>query len=217
MGRTSELIKELNKGTYAVKPLSASSGQSRTAQLSQELRTGQYQVKNPDGTAARPAVPASSAAASKTETAAPKTKAKRESAGAEVNQAPVQRWENQLRQAQVDLDTDAIIRLNRQLKEERARQGKQTAGDRVSDALSSIFSGSAGGYVNAAGTVADGIKTPGATLGPEARQRSAARLQESLRTGRTTDGKPLSQAQRKSIQEAISRLSGGAEPSGFAA
>lgn len=125
--------------------------------------------------------------------------------------------QNQLRQAQVDLDTDAMMRINKQLKEERARQGKQTVGDRVSDTLSSIFSGSAGGYVNAAGTVAEGVKTPGSTLGPEARQKAVTRLQASLDAGRTTDGKPLSQAQRKSIQEAIRRLSGGAEPSGFAA
>ena len=125
--------------------------------------------------------------------------------------------QNQLRQAQADLDTDAVMRINKQLKEERARKGKQTVRDRVSDTLSSIFSGSAGGYVNAAGIVAEGVKTPGSTLGPEARQKAVARLQASLDAGRTTDGKPLSQTQRKSIQESISRLSGGAEPSGFAA
>lgn len=113
--------------------------------------------------------------------------------------------QNQLRQAQADLDTDAIMRLNRQLKEERARQGKQTVGDRVSDTLSAVFGGSGGSFANLAGFASNLAQDPAAD------RRQISRLQESLKTGRTTDGKPITDAQRKTIQEAVSRLDASAK------
>lgn len=177
---------------------------------------------------------ASSAAVPKTETAAPKTKAKRESAGAAANTAAASSPEksgtavsaaaanrveglpsarpsstalrNQLRQAQADLDTDAIMRLNRQLKEERARRGQQTFGDRASDVLSAAFGGSGAGLANLAGM--------GSSYAQDRayNQRQAARLQAFLETGRSSDGKPLSDGQRETIRAAIDRLNKGENP-----
>ena len=134
----------------------------------------------------------------------PSAKSKRETSTAAANKAPVQRWENQVRQAQADLDTDVIIRLNRKLKEERARQGKQTLGDRISDTASAVFGGSGGSLVNLAGFASNLVRDP------EADRRSAARAQRALQTGRTSDGRPLNDAQRKTLEESISRLSAGA-------
>lgn len=127
-------------------------------------------------------------------------KAKRDTSTATAVKAPVQRWENQLRQAQVDQDTDVILRLNKKLKEERARRGKQTLGDRVSDAASAVFGGSGGSLANLAGFASNLAQDPAAD------RRQIARLQQSLKTGRTTDGRPINDAQRKTIQDAISRL-----------
>lgn len=134
----------------------------------------------------------------------PSAKSKRETSTAGANKAPVQRWENQVRQAQADLDTDVIIRLNRKLKEERARQGKQTLGDRISDTASAVFGGSGGSLVNLAGFASNLVRDP------EADRRSAARAQRALQTGRTSDGRPINDAQRKTLEESISRLSAGA-------
>lgn len=127
-------------------------------------------------------------------------KAKRDASTATAIKAPVQRWENQLRQAQVDQDTDVILRLNKKLKEDRARRGKQTLGDRVSDAASAVFGGSGGSLTNLAGFASNLARDPAAD------RRQVARLQQSLKTGRTTDGRPINDAQRKTIQDAISRL-----------
>lgn len=109
--------------------------------------------------------------------------------------------ENQKRQAQVDQDTDAILRLNKQLKEERARRGRQTLGDRVSDVASAVFGGSGGSFANLAGFTSNLFQDP------EADRRSIARAQEALRTGRTSDGRPINDAQRKTLEESIARLS----------
>ena len=132
-------------------------------------------------------------------------KAKRDTATAAANRAPVQRWENQVRQAQVDLDTDVILRLNKKLKEERARQGKQTLGDRASDVASAVFGGSGSSFANLAGFASNLVQDP------EHNRRQIARLRDSLSTGRTTDGRPISDAQRRTIQESISKLEASAE------
>lgn len=133
------------------------------------------------------------------------TKAKRDTSTATVNRAPVQRWENQVRQAQADLDTDVILRLNRKLKEERARQGKQTLGDRVSDVASAVFGGSGSSLTNLAGFASNLVQDP------EADRRNIAQAQKALQTGRTSDGRPINDAQRKTLEDSISRLSAHAE------
>ena len=62
------------------------------------------------------------------------------------------RLEAQRRQAAVDLDMDALNRVNGDMKRLRAAGGEQTLGDRASDTLSTIFSGSGASYVNTLGT-----------------------------------------------------------------
>lgn len=148
-----------------------------------------------------------SAASAPAAAAAQKTKAKGTASGMNrVEGLPSARpsvvsLENQKRQAQVDQDTDAILRLNKQLKEERARRGRQTLGDRVSDVASAVFGGSGGSLANLAGFTSNLFQDP------EADRRSIARAQEALRTGRTSDGRPINDAQRKTLEESIARLS----------
>ena len=117
-------------------------------------------------------------------------------------ESELSRLENLRRKAAMDLDTDTLNSITKRMKEIRRQSGKQTVGDRGSDILSSMMSGSAGAYTNAAGVVADNYQDP------DYNRRQIERLQETLRTGRTTDGKPINEAQRKTIQESIQRMQG---------
>lgn len=197
MGRVSELSAKMKSGELTVQPLSAASGQGRAERMRQQLLQEGKQSRQ----TVRPVAEKPSASAS----APSLTKGKRETSAAALNRAPVQRWENQVRQAQVDLDTDVILRLNQKLKEERARQGKQTLGDRVSDVASAVFGGSGSSFANLAGFASNLVQDP------EHNRRQIARLRDSLSTSRTTDGRPISDAQRRTIQESISRLEASAE------
>lgn len=196
MGRVSELSTKMRSGEVTVQPLSAASGQGRTERMRQQLlREGKQsrQTVRPVAETTR-AAPAPSL-----------TKAKREAPTATLNRAPVQRWENQVRQAQVDMNMEAILRLNRKLKEERARQGKQTLGDRASDVASAVFGGSGSSFTNLAGFASNLVQNP------EADRRNIAQARKALQTGRTSDGRPINDAQRKTLEESISRLSASAE------
>ena len=104
------------------------------------------------------------------------------------------------RQAQVDLDVDTMNKLDAQMKAIRAQAGKQTFGDRANDTLTAIMTGSAGQYANAVGFVNNAFKDP------DHNRRQIARLQESLKTGVLSDGKPVTPAMRKTIQESIDRM-----------
>ena len=196
MGRVSELSTKMRSGEVTVQPLSAVSGQGRAERMRQQLlREGKQsrQTVRPVAETTR-AAPAPSL-----------TKAKREAPTATLNRAPVQRWENQVRQAQVDMNMEAILRLNRKLKEERARQGKQTLGDRASDVASAVFGGSGSSFTNLAGFASNLVQNP------EADRRNIAQARKALQTGRTSDGRPINDAQRKTLEESISRLSASAE------
>ena len=114
--------------------------------------------------------------------------------------ARIQELKNRQRQAAADLDTEELDRVNRELKGLRADAGKQTLGDRVSDIASAVLGGSASGFVNAAGMF-------GTTAhDPENNPKQIARLQKALDTGRLDDGKPVTEAMRKTIQESIDRM-----------
>ena len=104
------------------------------------------------------------------------------------------------RQAQVDLDVDTMNKLDAQMKAIRAQAGKQTFGDRANDTLTAIMTGSAGQYANAVGFVNNAFKDP------DHNRRQIARLRESLKTGVLSDGKPVTPAMRKTIQESIDRM-----------
>jgi len=105
--------------------------------------------------------------------------------------------QQQRQKAQVDMDMEAVNRLDAQMKQMRAQTGQQTLGDRIG----SVFSGTAntgwGQTVNAAGTLATGV---------DYNERQIKRLQEVLDTGYTSDGKPINDAQRKGIEESIARM-----------
>lgn len=108
---------------------------------------------------------------------------------------------SKLRQeAAVNLDADTMNELDAQMKAIRAQAGKQTFGDRVNDTLTAIMTGSAGQYANAVGFVNNAFKDP------DHNRRQIARMQESLKTGVLSDGKPVTPAMRKTIQESIDRM-----------
>lgn len=131
--------------------------------------------------------------------------ARKDTAGSDSGYTLPASLQERQRQAAVDLDTDTLRQLNLLAKDIRAAAGKQTFGDRASDVLSAIFSGSASSFTNLAGFASNLVQDP------EADRRNASRLQESLRTGRSSDGKALTDAQRKAVQEAVSGLSARAE------
>ena len=108
---------------------------------------------------------------------------------------------SKLRQeAAVNLDAGTMNELDAQMKAIRAQAGKQTFGDRVNDTLTAIMTGSAGQYANAVGFVNNAFKDP------DYNRRQIARMQESLKTGVLSDGKPVTPAMRKTIQESIDRM-----------
>lgn len=119
---------------------------------------------------------------------------------AELPSAHIQDLKNRQRQAAADLDTEELDRINRELKGLRADAGKQTLGDRVSDVASAVLGGSASSFVNAAGMF-------GTTAhDPKNNPKQIARMQKALDTGRLDDGKPVTEAMRKTIQESIDRM-----------
>ena len=106
----------------------------------------------------------------------------------------------QRRQAQVDLDVDTINRIDAELKALRAQAGQQTAADRIGDTIGASASGTVGTVANSAGTIINLFQDP------EKNKRDIARLQAALNTGYTSDGKPVTAEQRKTIEESIARL-----------
>ena len=108
--------------------------------------------------------------------------------------------QNQARQAAADLDTEALARANDAMKAMRAAAGKQTAGDRVSDTASAVFSGSAGSLANLAGFAVNAYNDPAYY------RRQIARMQAELAAGKTSDGVPLNDAKRRALQQAIASM-----------
>lgn len=115
-------------------------------------------------------------------------------------QSELNRLQELRRQAQVDLDTDTMNKLDTQMKAIRAQAGKQTFGDRASDTLSAIMSGSAGAYTNTAGFISNAYNDP------DYNRRQIAQAQKALETGRLSDGKVVTPAMRKTLQDNIDRM-----------
>lgn len=105
--------------------------------------------------------------------------------------------QQQRQQAQVDMDMDAVNRLDAQMKQLRAQTGQQTLGDRIGSVFSGAVNTGWGQTVNAAGTLDTGV---------DYNERQIKRLQETLANGYTSDGKLLTDAQRKGIEESIARM-----------
>ena len=114
----------------------------------------------------------------------------------------VNRLNEQRRQAQVELDTDAMNRIDAQLKQLRADAGKQSLADRVGDVTGAWASSMVGTLANIAGTVNNVFHDP------DYNRRQIAAAQKTLETGRTSDGKVINEAQRKVLQESIARMQG---------
>lgn len=114
--------------------------------------------------------------------------------------ATMYRLQEQRRQAQVDMDIDTMNRLDRQMKEMRASAGKQTAGDRASDVLSTIMGGSGSSMVNTAGFVSNAYNDP------EYYRRQINETQKALETGRLSDGRPVTDNMRKTMEANIANF-----------
>lgn len=107
---------------------------------------------------------------------------------------------NQRRQAQVDLDTAAINRIDAQLKQIRAERGEQTAADRMGDIVGAAASGIVGSTANAIGTAINAYNDP------DSNRRRAESLRKVLETGYTTDGKTITPTMRYKIAQQIADL-----------
>ena len=99
--------------------------------------------------------------------------------------------------------TDPMERYDEQMRDKRMRResGTQSFGDRVYDTSSAILSGSAGNIVNAAGFTVNAVRDP------DYNRRQIAAAQKALSTGRTSDGKRINDAQRKTLLDSIDRMS----------
>lgn len=111
--------------------------------------------------------------------------------------ATMYRLQEQRRQAQVDQDIDTMNRLDRQMKEMRASAGKQTIADRASDIASAITSSLGKSTTNAAGFVANAFDDPNFY------RSQITQAQQALETGKLSDGKPVTDGIRKTLEERI--------------
>lgn len=112
-------------------------------------------------------------------------------------EATIYRLQEQRRQAQVDQDIDTMNRLDRQMKEMRASAGKQTIADRASDIASTITSSLGKSTTNAAGFVANAFDDPNFY------RSQITQAQQALETGKLSDGKPVTDGIRKTLEERI--------------
>lgn len=130
--------------------------------------------------------------------------ARRGASASNTNAGPTMaQLQRQRQQAQVDLDVDTLNRVDSRMKELRAAQGKQTAGDRANDTLSGAVQDYGGVVVNTVGTMANAFNDP------SSKRRQITRLQKRLADGGYSDGKRFvrdTEAQRKTIQGSIRRL-----------
>lgn len=108
--------------------------------------------------------------------------------------------EEQRRRAAADLDMATVDRIDRQLKEMRAAAGRQTVGDRASDALSSAMNATASGFTNLLGLATNVGEDS------EYNRRQIARMQADLAAGRYSDGTPVTPEKRKITEAAIAKL-----------
>lgn len=136
------------------------------------------------------------------ETAAAAKKQTGQSGYTDVMQGEIYRLAEQRRQAQVDLDTETMNDLDARMKAIRASAGKQTFGDRVSDTLSGAMNDYAGSLVNAAAAAYDAYHTDGYD------SRQIAQAEKALSTGRLSDGRAVTPAMRKTLQDSIDRMNG---------
>lgn len=123
-----------------------------------------------------------------------------------VKQPTMAQLQQQRQQAQVDLDVNRVNELDKQMKAMRAQAGQQTFADRVGDVLSGATSASGGNLVNAAGTGL-GLINEGIALF-EGQDKDKARVKmeqtaEILRTGYLTDGRPVTDAMRKTLEQQL--------------
>lgn len=108
--------------------------------------------------------------------------------------------EAQRKQAAMDLDTDTVNRLDREMKAIRESTGKQTFADRAGSVLSSVMSGSVGQMANTAGLAVNSIQDA------DHNRRQIARIQKELAAGVLSDGRTITPAMRKTMAESIDRL-----------
>ena len=114
------------------------------------------------------------------------------------------------RQAQVDLDTDTMNKLDAQMKAIRVQAGKQTGFERVGSALSGSgklyggqLAGTAGTLVEGAGTLNTRIENYTDREKLQTAEDNINRYQQMLSSGKDLTGKTLTAEDRKRIQSYI--------------
>lgn len=131
--------------------------------------------------------------------------ARRGASASNTNAGPTMaQLQRQRQQAQVDLDVDTLNRVDNRMKELRAAQGKQTAGDRASDTLSGSVQSYGAGMTNAAATVIQALGQD-----PERNRRQISSLQKRLADGGYSDGKQFhrdSEAVRQRLRDSIREM-----------
>ena len=117
-----------------------------------------------------------------------------------AQQRDMNRLQEQRRRAQVDMDLDTMNAVDKRMKEIRKEAGKQTFGDRASDTASAVFSGSAGAYTNVAGFASNALHDP------DYNRRQIAQAEKALSSGKLSDGRTVTPAMRKTLQDSIDRM-----------
>ena len=100
--------------------------------------------------------------------------------------------------------TEKAARLQRQMMDIRAENNRQTLGDRALNATAAVLEGSQGQLTNAAGTAVDAARSVvNGVHSADYNRRQIAYLRKALADGRTSDGKTITDAQRKAMQGRI--------------
>ena len=115
-------------------------------------------------------------------------------------QTEMSRLEELRRQAAVDLDVDTVNALDKRMKELRASMGEQTFGDRASDVLSNIMSGTGAGVTNVAGFAANMFEDV------ESYKTTINHYQNMLTTGRGPNGTELTPDAKQALRDSIEEL-----------
>lgn len=151
----------------------------------------------PRGTTSRPDVFSAPAPVSTPTQAATRFGA---TAGANDFDKELSRLEELRRQAAVDLDVGTVDALDKRMKEIRAAAGQQTFGDRASDVLSNIMSGTGAGVTNVAGFTANLFEDA------ESYKTTIKHYQNMLATGRDPSGAKLTSDKKRTLQDSIKEL-----------
>lgn len=199
-----DILKKVSSGTLSVKSdVNQTRGDTNhTARGATKPSTSITSTQKPATTQSELSKPAKITAdvSSEAWTRATPSQVKLPSGYTVAQQSEMSRLQEQRRQAQVDVDTDTLNSVDKRMKELRAQAGKQTFGDRASDTASAVFSGSAGAYTNVAGFASNALHDP------DYNRRQIAQAEKALSSGKLSDGRTVTPAMRKTLQDSIDRM-----------